>query len=41
MTGDMEPVIRAWLGLLFGLSGIGAMTAVVTKFVRSAGGGLR
>lgn len=36
--GDID---AAWLGLLFGLTGIGAVFGVVVKFLRNAGGGLR
>lgn len=37
----MTDVVVSWLSLLFGLTGIGAVTAVVTKFLSSAGGGFR
>ena len=37
----MGDIAVAWLGLLFGLSGIGAILTVVIRFVRSAGGGFR
>lgn len=37
----MAGVTVAWFGLLFGLTGGGAIIAVVVKFVRSARGGLR
>jgi hypothetical protein len=31
----------AWLGLLFGLIGIGATYGVIVKFLKGAGGGFR
>jgi hypothetical protein len=34
-------VYVAWLGLLFGLTGIGAITAVVLKMARGGRGGFR
>lgn len=37
----MIGVVVAWLGLLFGMTGIGATTLFVVKFLRNAGGGLR
>ena len=37
----MTEVVTAWLGLLFGMSGVGCATAFVLKWLRSAGGGLR
>lgn len=37
----MTEVVTAWFSLLFGLTGIGAMFAVVAKFLSSAGGGFR
>lgn len=37
----MGDVMVAWFSLLFGLTGIGALFAVVAKFLRSAGGGFR
>lgn len=36
--GDVEV---AWLGFLFGLTGIGATLAVVVKFLSNSRGGLR
>ena len=41
MTGEWEAVVRSWLIFLFSLTGIGGVFAVVTKFIRGAGGGLR
>lgn len=38
----MDEAVVAWLGMLFGLTGIGATLAVVAKFLRSArSGGFR
>lgn len=37
----MGAVDLAWLGLLLGLTGIGAVYGVVVKFFRGAGGGFR
>lgn len=37
----MTDVVVAWLSLLFGLSGIGGVFAVVVKFLSSATGGFR
>jgi hypothetical protein len=34
-------VYVAWLGLLFGLTGIGAIASVAVKMIRSTGGTLR
>lgn len=37
----MNAVVVAWLGLLFGLTGIGVVMSVVLGFIRSGLGGLR
>lgn len=34
-------VVTAWAGLFFGITGLGAVYAVMTKFIRDASGGLR
>jgi hypothetical protein len=37
----MADVVAAWFGLLFGLTGIGAVLSFVLRFLSSARGGLR
>lgn len=37
----MAEIDTAWLGLLLGLTGVGALFTVVVKFLRSWTGGLR
>lgn len=38
MNGD---VVAAWLGLLLGMTGIGAVLAFVLRFLSTSRGGLR
>lgn len=37
----MTAIVAAWLGLLFGLSGLGTVLAFLLRFVSSSRGGLR
>jgi len=39
-VNPLHEVVVAWFGLLFGLTGIGATTAVVIRWISNARGGL-
>lgn len=38
---EIENAVAAWLGLFFGITGIGAVLTFVVRFLRDGAGGLR